>query len=393
MKTKAAKILDVNESTLKHFDVEDTFNGNRIEGFLAHQSDHRYGAMVIFRVNGEETEPQVVYATPKLHYPFDRVEDSDSGRRFKFPEFVKVKVYPKLDGTNICCYSYADMVGNRFVSFKTRLTPVLRDHPEDSPLPAFKSMWLELLKKYPYFREPEAVKRGLYSLSFEMYGFRNPHLIQYPEPLETRLLFAVDQSDGTVVIPDKFDFEAKLIPEAECSGGEDLVAFYNDKREEARAQNEATEDNMIIGTEGYIFYVLTVENKWVMFKCKSSDVESIHWADGALPMDVILPTCWNALESVEELTVEAIEQLLAEEFTPQEIIAAKVRIEKAIAHVKERLVWREKVLTVYKTTGLSFEVDGKGQVMKVLSQYFDKRNMRRVFTALKELGIVDKSSS
>ena len=97
-----AKLLDVKSEVLSEFEVEDTFNpGNRIAGVICRQSDHRYGALVITSVNGCDVTPQVIYCTPKLHYPFGSSDEGD--RTYHWPKDIKrVEVYPKLDG----CFAY-----------------------------------------------------------------------------------------------------------------------------------------------------------------------------------------------------------------------------------------------------------------------------------------------
>ena len=69
---RAMDIFGVKENELKKFGVEDTFNPpNRLYGFMCTRADHRYGSLVLFQVNGQECE-QIIYGTPKLHYPFDK---------------------------------------------------------------------------------------------------------------------------------------------------------------------------------------------------------------------------------------------------------------------------------------------------------------------------------
>ena len=55
---------------LQPFDAEDPFHENlRIRSFLSQKPDHRYGALAITHA-GESEAPQLILATPKLHYPF-----------------------------------------------------------------------------------------------------------------------------------------------------------------------------------------------------------------------------------------------------------------------------------------------------------------------------------
>ena len=53
----------------------------------------------------------------------------------------------------------------------------------------FLELWRELLTRYPSIHG--LVERNACHLSFEMYGNRNSHLIEYKVPLETAVLFGV----------------------------------------------------------------------------------------------------------------------------------------------------------------------------------------------------------
>ena len=97
----AAQALSLEAKWLQEFDVVDPFNGTALRGFLARKPDHRYGALAVTRVNGEPA-PQLVFATPKLHYPFDRQG------RFNFPPVREVEIFEKYDGTNVLAYAYHD---------------------------------------------------------------------------------------------------------------------------------------------------------------------------------------------------------------------------------------------------------------------------------------------
>ena len=379
---RAAELLEVDESTLAPFDTIDPFNGNTFRGHLCRQSDHRYGALVISHVNGEPAE-QVVYCTPKLRYPFERQSKADEERRYRWPPFVQVRIYEKLDGTNVCQYPYRDAAGERFVTYKTRLTPVLGE----SRFGDFLGMWRELLAERERWGIEAPAEVESAARSYEMYGYRNHVLVRYEEPLCARLLFLVEQRDARVLVPPRLDVE----PVAEASSGADLTAIYEAMREQAQAQNRktvnASGDEEVEGTEGFVFYVLTTEGRWEMFKAKPEMVEASHWATGAIPESVIMPTARNALESCDALTVDVVEDLLREEFAPHQVGKSRRRIERCIAAVLARVELHERVRLAYQLSGLDWAIDGRGDVMRALSSSFDRGEMRTVFTALRELGI------
>jgi hypothetical protein len=109
---QAAALLGVQAGLLQPFAVADPFHdGLPLEGFLCQKTDHRYGAIVITRV-ADEPCPQLIHATPKLRYPFDR------DGRFRFPPIARAHVYEKLDGTNVLAYRYRDAAGVVRTTFK-----------------------------------------------------------------------------------------------------------------------------------------------------------------------------------------------------------------------------------------------------------------------------------
>jgi len=389
MLERAAQLLDCKTSVLAPFEVPDTFNGNQVlEGYLCHQSDHRYGAMVLFKVAGADLpEPQVIYGTPKLHYPFG---STDLGTRsYHFPPAQDVIAFLKLDGSNVFAYNYANSQGNRFTSFKTRLTPVLTE----SRFGPFRSMWQELLDTNESLRALVALVDENLGLSFEMYGQRNTHLIRYPESLATKLLFGVNQKTASVIPNDQFDKTNPVVlqPAARLTSGADLIAFYNKLRTEAEATNKKVtegDQTFIDGTEGYVLYLRDAEQKWHLYKAKPEGVECIHWASDTIPLSRILPTVWNLLESSPEPTVEGTVKLLLEEFNQSQVDASLGTIEKAVGIVTSKIRWHDKVRTAYEATGLDITVVGKVPVLRALSGAFQKQEMKLVFTALRELGLI-----
>jgi len=384
---EAAELLQVEPKMLSSFEEPDPFNNNQIiKGYLCRQSDHRYGALVICSVDNEDTKPQVIYCTPKLHYPFERGSKYDEERKYNFPRFVKVEVYHKLDGTNILLYSYRNNYGRRFITYKTRLTPIVKANTYGS----FVSLWKEILRENPNIGIDNYLKTGAVSKSYELYGYRNHHLVKYDIPLSAQLLFLVQQDDASIIPPRNFG----VSPIAECNSKEDLIKLYERLREEANSNNTLvnakTDEEYIEGIEGYVFYVLDITGKWQMFKCKAEQAEQIHWATGSLPKQVILPTIWSALENTTDITLEYIKELLLEEFSVQQVEKSINKIQTCISIIQEKVELRARVKILYKMSNLDINIDGKGPVMRYISGYINKDKMRHAFTALVELGIAER---
>ena len=369
----ACKLLDLDVKWLQHFDVTDPFNQDlQLQGYISRKSDHRYGALAITRVNGG-LAPQVVYATPKLHYPFGK------DGKFHFPAIKSIKIYEKLDGTNVFMYIYRDADGNQFTTFKLRLYPVLRN----SRWGDFLDFWREILQRHP--RIPDLLSVNDCFISFELYGNRNSHLMIYEENLAAAALFGV-RSDATVVPP--WLLELYDVPPAplvgELCAGEDPVKKYAVIREEMERKNKATEDDHLSGIEGTVWYVVEPSGTMTLFKCKPESVEAIHWAVGINKASVTM-TCWNLLETSDELSYETLLPLLLEEYSQEDIDRFRENIDACILQVSKQLAFRERVLAAYKKIGISLDQD-KRVVMRALSQEFDRKDMKKVYTVIDRYG-------
>lgn len=94
---QAAKFFCVKEKELQPFTMPDTFNDDLpLEGFICHRQDYRYGAVYFTAMGGHPCKPQVIWGSPKMHYPFDK------NGRYIWPDVNKLNVYEKLDG----CFTY-----------------------------------------------------------------------------------------------------------------------------------------------------------------------------------------------------------------------------------------------------------------------------------------------
>jgi hypothetical protein len=338
----AARLLDVKEDELSPFEAPDSFNGNNIlSGFLCRRSDHRYGALVISRVNGWDCE-QVIFGTPKIHYPFDK------DGNYNWPDVKELEFWEKLDGTNILAYHY--MHEDRdFVTYKTRLTPVVKD----SDLVSFKSMWIEYMMGNDWVSKV-IEENPAYNLSFELYGSRNPITIKYDAPLSVCLLFGVSRFDGSIKPPGQLilrNVPAKLPKLFDLQyffdDKENLTHLYNRMRFDMSEQNKES-----LTIEGMVLYAHVVspeegepgahgvkcEPSWRMFQCKSEEIEKIPWtASGSIPEISLKNTALNVFEDKESPTLDDFRALLLEEYPENIITKSFHKIEGAWKWALERV--------------------------------------------------------
>lgn len=366
------ELLEVAEKWLEPFDVTDPFSELQLEGYLSLKPDYRYGALALLKVGGEEA-PQRILATPKLHYPFDR------NGAFHFPSVRQIDIYEKIDGTNIFVYQFQDARGTSHVTYKLRLHPVLRNGKWGS----FLDMWKEMLKRYPQI--PELPVINSCSLSFELYGSRNSHLMLYDTPLDCALLFGLD-ADGRYRSIDEIDRLGVPVPThlGLLKAGEDPVAAYGRIREKLQATIQSQDDENLRGYEGAVWYVTTANMARVLFKCKPESVEAIHWK-GGINKAAVMATCWNLLETEDSLEYGKLERLLLEEYSQAEIDAFREHIDTCIADVSEELNFRNLVLEAYDKIGIKLASD-KASVMRKLSTEFPKTLMKKVFTLVSRYG-------
>jgi hypothetical protein len=370
--SKATELLELAEKWLEPFSVADPFSKLQLEGYLSLKPDYRYGALALLKVGGQKV-PQRILATPKLLYPFDRTG------AFHFPPLKKIDIYEKLDGTNILAYQFKDAQNNSHVTYKLRLHPVLRNGKWGS----FLGMWKEMLERYPQIPELPVLNRC--SLSFELFGSRNPHLILYDTPLDCALLFGVD-TNGRCRSVDEIDRLGVPVPThfGRLKAGEDPVAAYGRIREKLQAEIQSQDDEKLIGHEGAVWYVTTLNMERVLFKCKPESVEAIHWK-GGINKEAVTATCWNLLETEDFLEYGKLERLLLEEYTQAEIDTFREHIDTCITNVREELTFLNLVLDAYDKIGIKLSED-KASVMRKLSTQFPRKLMKKIFTLIVRYG-------
>ncbi len=93
-------------------------------------------------------------------------------------------------------------------------------------------------------------------------------------------------------------------------------------------------------------------------------------------------TCWNLLETHDDLTYDTLLLLLlAEEYSTEEIERFRVHIDACLTEVRETLAFREHVLEEYDAVGQSILVH-KAEVMQALSARFARAEMKKVYSII-----------
>ena len=361
------------------FDVEDEFNpGNRLQGYICIAADLKYGMLYIEKVNGKKC-PQWIWATPKMHYPFNR------NRIFRYPaDITSIEGYAKYDGTNVLAYCYIDKDFKRYVTYKSRKTPVIKDSVHRQ----YASMWKEMILKYP--KIPQMVLDTGDSLSFEMYGLRNKHLIVYEISLDAKFLFGRD-ANGVIKTPSAYDLDRYGIIGAELINTIDDVSDFvgeytkvTDQLNEQLRVEKQDDEEFIYGMEGSIWYALS-RDKNILFKCKPDHVRDIHFAEwDGIPDHSIYITCLNSFEDKDDPKIEYIIELLKEEFTEDAINKKMPKISKIFNEVWNKMRLMKELRDEYHRHP-EFDINkDKSAVMQHFSKIYPKNRMKMIYTLLME---------
>ena len=376
----------------------DPFNiENEIECEISLDKGHKYGALVIHKINGDKIRPQIIYGTPKLKYPFDMNEN------WHFPSAARIISYRKYDGTNIFMYRY-QYKGQYFTTYKVRLFPFLRGR--------ILELWKRCLKKYPDIRNLFGYAPEYTGFAFEMYGNEHTHLIEYDEELEAKFLFALKCDNLTRIImpvpPNDFlmhmnsgyevltdiahppakkcdwvpRFNANIqFAEALKFYAKDYIYWYQEEQKKFEEDLVETE-NGFTGHEGSVWYLQDKKGIWHLFKCKPQSIEKIHWSSYPIDLNIIRATATNVLEVYEKVDRDSLVELLLEEFPKQQIELSERRIQKVLEEFDEKAQFQERVKILMK--GLPDDLSVT-DILRRLSGMFQKSEMSAVYQAVKFL--------
>lgn len=365
------------EKDRKYFDNEkDPFNPeNTLSGVISRAQGGLYGCMHITEINGKPTN-QFIYSAPKMHYPFEEYDvETKEYRNFTIPDYDRVEIYKKLDGTAIIAYTY-ECDGKTFLTYKTRLSPFLHS----AKFGDYLGMWRDILDKYPSMHNE--LQNIPYNAVFELYGLRNRVTIIYDVILDTRLLFFVNKTNGSVITPTKAPATIPaLIPKVKLKRFPGLQEYYvkhQQKLENALEINE--EEKKIKGDEGTVWYFIKSDNIQQL-KCKPDTILKLHWGPESIPKDAIYTTCFNAFESFDDPSVEDVITLLLEEFQMDRIERSRRRIEVALEKAKKDKLLMYEISKIYDKNKLNIQ-EKKAETMKYLCSRLPDHRPSRVYTML-----------
>lgn len=381
------QIIAITSVSAKHWQFFEVVSpgGIPFAGYLCRQESEKLGMLVVTEMDGRP-RLELIYAMPKIHYPYQ--VDQQGVTQIVIPvtkNVVDARFTLKLDGTAIIFYPLTDPEGKVLeVVPRTRLQPVIS--------PSRWGDWTSLLAEVLPDRRPveQAIHDQNVVLVFELWGYRNPHLIKYTNPLSLTLHTAI-RHKKVVSYRRLADFASRygfdLIPSLEVAAPDSagLAQAYRRLQEQMEAHNRAAGQDVYV-EEGAILVLSTAETA-TYYKCKPPSIEEIHWTAGQhISKEIIQHTLYKMLENgydfangrVEDLKVE-----LAADFEEPEIAYADELIQRLFLDFSIELQRKEWLRQLVNGSGL--DPHDLPALMRYLSQHYAKKEMGWVYAAVKEL--------
>lgn len=385
MLDRIVQITGVNKKYWNEFDVT-TDAGNHIAGWLCREESERLGMLAVTEVNGIE-RLELIYAMPKIPYPYQQA-DGEAQVVIPVPQnATDARFNLKLDGTCIVFYPLTDEDGAvSEVVARTRLQPVLTASRWGD--------WPALLDDAMPDRSDleRAVREQKITLCFELWGYRNPHLVKYETPLALTLHTGIRHKrpvSHRILADIARRYNLPLIESIEVAelDSDSLRRAYLAWREEMERRNQAAGQDTFV-EEGAILMISTPRTA-MYYKCKPSSIEEIHWAMGqTLSKEIILQALYKMRENGYDFTAGQTEDLMAE----LEADFDRPLIETQADLI--RRVWMEYVMELQRKEWLRYLVEGSGldphatslpDMMRYLSQHYPASQMSWVYNTVREL--------
>ena len=381
------QIIAITDVGAKHWQPFDATSpgGIAFSGYLCRQESDKLGMLAVTVLDGQP-RLELIPAMPKIHYPY--LQDHEGRLQVSIPvpiTVVDARFTVKLDGTAIIFYPLTDAQGNIVeVVARTRLLPML--------MPSRWGDWLGLLAEVLPDRSPveRAVREQHTVLVFELWGYRNPHLVRYERPLALTLHTAIRHRKPASYrrladIAQRYGLE--LAPTLEVAEPEPdgLAAAYRRWQTRLEAENQAAGQDVYL-QEGAILMLSTAETA-AYWKCKPPSIEEIHWASGqGLSKEIVRQAILKMLENGYDFAAGRVEDLndaLEADFPRAEIDAEADLVGR---------VWLDFVVELQRQQWLRGLVDSSGldphdlpAMMRHLSQHYSRKEMSWVYATVKTL--------
>ncbi len=361
-----------------------TPGGIDFAGHICRHESKWMGTLALTQVAGRE-RLEFIAGMPKIRYPYQRHRDRVELVIPIPPRATDARFTLKLDGTCILFYALRDEEGDVLeVIPRTRLTPVLK--------PSRWGDWNALLDEALPDRAPveRAVREQNVSLAFELWGYRNPHLISYETGLALTLHTAIRHKQllafpHLAQIARRYDLplvESIQVAKPDADG---LAAAYRAWQEKMEAANTAAGTDRFV-QEGAMLAISTASTARY-YKCKPPSIEEIHWrVDQSIGKEVIRQALHKMRENGYDFAEGQVDDLVAE---------LEKDFERPYVEQQEELirrVWVEYVVELQKKEWLRGLVEQSGldprdtpNLMRHLSSHYPSKEMSWVYGAVVEL--------
>ena len=375
------QIIAITEVSAKHWQPFDATSpgGIPFAGYLCRQESDKLGMLAVTRLGGQE-RLEFIPAMPKIHYPY--IQDREGRLQVSIPvpiNIVDARFTVKLDGTAIIFYPLTDAQGQvHEVVARTRLLPMLA--------PSRWGDWHGLLADVLPNRAPveAAVREQHVVLVFELWGYRNPHLVRYEQPLALTLHTAIRHRKPVshrrlADIAQRYGLALAPTLEAAAPDAAGLAVAYRRWQARLETENQAAGQDVFV-QEGAILVLSTVETA-TYWKCKPPSIEEIHWQAGQrISKEIVRQALLKLLENGR---VEDVQAALEGDYDPQQVAAEIEMINRT---------YLDFVIEIQRQAWLRSLVDSSGlnphdlpALMRHLAPHYPRKEMGWVYATVKTL--------
>lgn len=381
------QISAITEVSARHWQPFDATSpgGIAFAGYLCRQESDKLGMLAVTRL-GDQERLEFIPAMPKIHYPY--IQDREGRPQVSIPvpiNIVDARFTVKLDGTAIIFYPLTDAQGQVLeVIARTRLLPVLA--------PSRWGDWHGLLADVLPNRAPveAAVREQHVVLAFELWGYRNPHLVRYEQPLALTLHTAIRHRkllshQRLADIAQRYGLALAPTLEAAAPDAAGLAVAYRRWQARLETENQAAGQDVFV-QEGAILVLSTVETA-TYWKCKPPSIEEIHWQAGQrISKEIVRQALLKLLENGYDFgagRVEDVQAALEGDYDPQQVAAESEMINRT---------YLDFVIEIQRQAWLRSLVDSSGlnphdlpALMRHLAPHYPRREMGWVYATVKTL--------